>query len=487
MTTFNTIPTLVNPPYDIQLDGKKSTDSYTSALIREQINFAGAELLLYKLKGLKERLLTPYDKGFGFCSKEVPNFEPNNAFTADGKVFHSYETGSDILKTCFLGYDFGPILSASGRNKYANNQPVLLEVTAIDIIQPEANRRVLKARVESSLDGINWKGISIVSMQDAADLQTIFIRESSPARMWRLKPLAFTGSVNDYWCVSKLHFRYQMPTNVTNYNIDYGIPENRSRSYDTNPIPFKALYTPTETTTEFNGFGLYAANKLELQVHFDTIVELINRPFVIGDIIEMPNEAQYDTSLNAIRKFVEVTDVMWSSEGYSLDYTPLVQKIVIEPLIASEENKDVTKQLKDHIGTQLFDASKKSLMAAQNQTDVTDSIIAQSKTLVPQNGLNNSEQLESVTAPLSLYEEDALPPEGKEYSEGPTLPDIKDSKDGDYFRVVYGDLDIPARLYKFSCAKKRWIFMEEDLRGYYDERKRVTQKFDKDGVWVDKI
>ena len=55
------------------------------------------------------------------------------------------------------------------------------------------------------------------------------------------------------------------------------------------------------------------------------------------------------------------------------------------------------------------------------------------------------------------------------YDEGLALPSAADAKDGQYFRLIYDSkLELPARLYKYSCIKKRWMFMEEDLRTAYD-------------------
>ena len=71
-----------------------------------------------------------------------------------------------------------------------------------------------------------------------------------------------------------------------------------------------------------------------------------------------------------------------------------------------------------------------------------------------------------------IYVEDGLPPDGTPYEEGFKLPDVSIVNDGAYYRLNYEpELKIPARLYKFSLAKNRWIFVETDKRGMNSSHK----------------
>jgi len=77
----------------------------------------------------------------------------------------------------------------------------------------------------------------------------------------------------------------------------------------------------------------------------------------------------------------------------------------------------------------------------------------------------------------NIYQEDALPPNGEPYKEGYSLPPVTDATDGEYFRLYYPEeLKIPPRLYRFSAAKNRWIYLETDRRGDYSSYKPSVRK-----------
>ena len=70
-----------------------------------------------------------------------------------------------------------------------------------------------------------------------------------------------------------------------------------------------------------------------------------------------------------------------------------------------------------------------------------------------------------------------MPPNGADFTEGDSLPE--NPIDGAYHRLTYTGLssDIPARLFRNSTAKGRWIYLETDKRSQYSETKPILQEF----------
>ena len=71
-----------------------------------------------------------------------------------------------------------------------------------------------------------------------------------------------------------------------------------------------------------------------------------------------------------------------------------------------------------------------------------------------------------------MYIEDGIPPDNAPYTEGFQLPDVTVATDGEYFRLNYPpELNVPARPFRFSLLKLRWIYQESDLRSVYSSMK----------------
>jgi len=63
------------------------------------------------------------------------------------------------------------------------------------------------------------------------------------------------------------------------------------------------------------------------------------------------------------------------------------------------------------------------------------------------------------------------------YTEGYALPEASTAQDGAYFRLNYAsNTRLPARLYKFSVVKNRWVFVEVDRRSVYSSLKPSLRK-----------
>lgn len=478
---FSKIPTLSDPQYSLTTDGLQASNDYINMLMFEHINRGGAPIKLFKLLGLKERETGITQEYVYISSSSLPCHEPLLLRGNTHQYFMSKEIGAEIVTKCYIGIDCGYIKLKNGRKFYSNDAPYQIHVRSFSLQQSvEQKSRITKCKVERSNNGIDWNSVQIINIHDDELLHTYYVKESCLSRYWRIKPIIFNGNDNDRWKVNKMVFSTHSNTAITDINIDHGILENRKRQYATDSIDMKVVYEPRDVETVFTGFGLFNMNKQEMVIHFDSTVEKLNRPIVIGDIIEMPFEGQYDSEMKLAKKLMEVVDISWATEGYTPGYKPLLQKIVLEPVTASEENKDVVNILKDTVGSKLFNNVTEYLNVANTQL-ITNSIENESKEKVPQKGINNQTIDSKYINQNHLLYGDALPPNGEDYTEGYSLPALKDSTDGEYFRLLYKDLDIPARLYKFSCVKKKWIFMEEDSRSHQDVIKQPTNDTLKNG------
>ncbi len=466
------------PKFDLVETGKLRDNATISNYMREHLEAGASEIFVFKLLGLKERgkIFDKTGKGIAISSGSVPGYEAINAFREGYGEYHSKELGSDVNSSAFLGYDFGIITNKKNISaKYGSKATNLEMITSISIIQggSESNRAT-RFKVERSDDGVTWKGVGIVVVTNDTQEHVVTLPESAQSRFWKIRPLDFKGSDQDFWCIRKLQMFYHTPTSLNNLNYDMGFMENRSRSYSDQAERIKMQYDPVALDTPFNGFGIFLNDKKELICHFDACVEKLGRPIVIGDVIELPSEIQYTPDLKPVRKFMEVIDVSWSSDGYTPGYRPYLQKIVAEPLIASEETKDIVKSLSPLLGSDLLDLSNP---VVQNIMNVSDHIDNQAKAERSEHGLDTSNTSKDFVNERDIYVQDALPPEGLPYTEGLSLPDVTKAKDDEYFRLIYPDeMKLPARLYKFSCVKRRWIFLEEDLRSTYNTRKPKSQE-----------
>jgi hypothetical protein len=256
--------------------------------------------------------------------------------------------------------------------------------------------------------------------------------------------------------------------------------ENRDRDYQTSSIMMKCAYQPFDAIGDLGKFGFSILDQYIFTCSFARMVQLLDRPIVIGDIIEITPELQYDQHLNPVKKFLEVTDCGWSAEGYSPAWTPMMYRFQASQLLPSMENRDI-------LGTpdqQQYSISDGSFFDNIGQQQTSPLLITETNSVVaaeavPEDGVNILEiasGMPEIPNPPSsnpkgqydgrgMYIEDGIPPDGLPYGEGYQLPAILTANDGDYFRLNYPDSsNIPTRLYKFSLLKNSWIYMETDMR-----------------------
>lgn len=334
-----------------------------------------------------------------------------------------------------------------------------------------------------------WLRVDVVNLPDTSNLETISIRQSVPSAMWRIVPLMFNGGTSDYWEVLKLEMMDYTSTSLDTIQ-DLLFLENRDRDYSNNSIAIKCSYQPMDVIGDLGKFGFSILDSYAFTCSFARMVELLGRPIVIGDIIEVSPEVQYDHNLKAVKKYLEVTDCGWAAEGFTPGWKPLLYRFQASQVKPSQENRDIFGTGNDAI----YNIDDQNFFDQISQIETTPILIsettkADAKNDVPETGSDGGTTIAS-GMPMKphdtstirdhnrghgdgrgeydgrdMYIEDALPPDGLPYGEGYTLPDMTSAQDGDYFRLNYPqESGIPSRLFKFSSLKYKWIYVETDMR-----------------------
>jgi hypothetical protein len=486
-------------PWDLT---KIGDSSWMDSQSQEQLAIAGAQVNVHKLLGVHEQtdLIDLTKNGTPLSGGDAPNYAKTNVFQATRSEWRSRQSGiAAITASSFIGYDFGVIKISSGRQRYGIDADIRHMITTMRIKQ-SANplQRVTKARIERSQDGKHWFGVAIVNLPNDDVLNTIHFKHSVINRYWRLRPLDFTGGECDSWGIQALELHDYSATDLNNIQ-DKIFMENRDRDYATDAITIKGYYTLMSPQTELTRFGIEVPSATyNIKVNFNATVAAIGRPIVIGDIIELPSETQYTPALAAVKKYLEVTDVTWDADSYTPGWQPLLLLVTAQPALATQETQDIFGKLAKTIDpTGLFDQDDGNNPKWQDFTGVNEYIAQSALNGVPERGAEGSNTVREFTNEelaiakakgyghiskfgfnsKGMFVEDAIPSNNEPYTEGPTYPATP--KDGAYHRLTYEGMaqNVPARLYRWSKTKDRWVYLETDRRQQYMNQKQMLDEY----------
>lgn len=503
-----------------QLTNQLADNVYMNSVALQQLNMGGANACVYKLLGVHQQGTLIDAAGFGtaIASDFVPDFPPSNAF--DRFASHWVSDSSGIqLKDAWIGYDFGIVKRPNGLQQYSNeaNAEARKHITSIAVKQGGTVQNwVNRARIERSDDGVRWFGVDIVNIPQNAERNIIAVKQSVPSRMWRLKPV----DVNtDRWIVETLELFEFVQTDVANIQESPLFQENRDRSYCVNPVKMKIYYDLIDINTELARFGIdLPSATLTMTTHFGETVRLLGRGFIIGDVIEIPSELQFTPDMKIVRKYVEITDVSWSTKGYTPGWMPLFQRITSRPMLATQETMDIVGSLEPNIGatgdgfnsldtifsTGPFQANENIQVAADTMTPQLgideqtvaniDEIPAQHQQVAADLGINIAKLTSKYSDPKNTRT--AMPPAGTKpemFSTGDESTGFPQSpKNNQYHRVTYESHtteQIPPRLYRYSKAKNRWVYLETDERWAQQSNKTRLKSYlvDTDSTPIENI
>ena len=135
------------------------------------------------------------------------------------------------------------------------------------------------------------------------------------------------------------------PTNIQ----DLLFLENRDRVYDPNIYRLRGHYNVQNLDFDLSQFGLFLNNDIIfITVHYNDMIELVGRKLMVGDVIELPHLLDYnplnETIPTALKRFMQITDANWASEGFSQTWFPHLWRIKCEPLVDSQEFSQILQE-----------------------------------------------------------------------------------------------------------------------------------------------
>ncbi len=272
--------------------------------------------------------------------------------------------------------------------------------------------------------------------------------------------------------------------------------ENRDRKYDQDIYTMRTIYRMNDNDFDLTQFGLFLTGDTMFAVfHLNDMIQTLGRKIIVGDVLELPNLKDLyplDEDLPvALKRYYVVQDATRAAEGFAPTWYPHLWRVKLNPLVDSQEYKDIIDNIAAGEGT---DSSIADVLSTyEKYKEVNEAIVERAEDDVPKSGYDttniytapvtpdglpgdpgggadtssnanvssNTYSSTSTVSPSRKVEgyltSDALPPNGASVSAGIAFPSSPVT--GDFFlRVDY----VPNRLFRYDS--RRWVKMEDGLR-----------------------
>lgn len=255
--------------------------------------------------------------------------------------------------------------------------------------------------------------------------------------------------------------------------------ENRDRHYAPDVYISRGIYSLQDIDFNMSQFGMFLQNDtVMVMFHLRTMVEMIGRKIMSGDVIELPHqkdEYALDDSMTALKRFYVVQDVTRPATGYSQTWYPHLLRAKCVPLVDSQEFKEI---LDADSGAGDGSNLRDLLSSYQKSIDINNQIIAQADADAPLSGYNTRQyyiipksadglvELGSAGFVLNSPSQDMyvgyltdniMPPNGVPYSFGIAFPEAPILGEF-YLRTDY----MPNRLFRYDGT--HWVRYEDNVR-----------------------
>jgi hypothetical protein len=401
----------------------------------------------------------------------------------DGKHSNDYKFFDRRVSEMFTVGGTGILLHKYlGTNPQGSYSTTALAQTAPDIAVQLSS--ISGVNIGDTVSGI---GVAANTKVTAISGNVITLNQSTISAIAAGTKLGFSGSAST-----------PAYTNQSALNIqDLLWTENRDRKYDPDVYKMRGIYQRNDSDFDLTQFGLFLqTGTLFMFFHLRDMVDLIGRKIMAGDVLEIEHLKDYD-SLNqdvpaALKRFYVVSDCNWPSEGFSPTWWPHLWKAKINPLVDSQEYKDILNNIA--AGPDTTTPLSQIVSNYQTYLNINASLVADAEGTVPLSGYNTADMYTlattedeetplpkpitidaltltadngditadaGVSSPLNKVQgyltQDGRAPNQLSTPSGITFP--TNPGQGDYFlRLDY----IPSRLFRFDG--QFWRFIEDKLR-----------------------
>jgi hypothetical protein len=183
-------------------------------------------------------------------------------------------------------------------------------------------------------------------------------------------------------------------TNQSELNIqDLLWTENRDRKYDTSVYKMRGIYQRADQDFDLSQFGLFLqTGTIFMTFHLRDMVSMIGRKLMAGDVLELEHLKDYDaldTDLPAaLKRYYVVGDASFASEGFSPTWWPHLWRVKLNPLVDSQEYKDILNNVA--AGPATSTPVGQILSTYDTYLNLNKSIIGQAEADVPLSGYDTS-------------------------------------------------------------------------------------------------
>lgn len=243
--------------------------------------------------------------------------------------------------------------------------------------------------------------------------------------------------------------------------------ENRDRKYDPDVYRLRGIYQVTDNAFDLTQFGLFLqTGTLFMTFHINDMTQILGRKIMNGDVLELQHLVDYETldpSLPvALKRYFVVSDCTRAAEGYSPTWWPHLWRCKINPLVDSQEYRDIIDRIK--ISDDSETPMREILSSYETYLNISDSIVEQAEVDLPKSGYDTSgiyhvaKDTNSPDFSVKGYlTGSGLPPNGDSSTQGTAFP--ANPTVGDYcLRTDY----LPNRLFRYDGA--RWRMIENVVR-----------------------
>lgn len=305
-----------------------------------------------------------------------------------------------------------------------------------------------------------------------------------------LGPIQQTGSTDS----TKPDYVNQSELNIQ----DLLFLENRDRKYDSDVYALRGIYQVPDQDFDLSQFGLFlATGTLFMTFHMNDMIDTLGRKLMNGDVLELVHLRDYnpldETLPLALKRYYVVSDASRASEGFSPTWWAHLWRVKLNPLVDSQEYKDILNKIQtDADGNSTGNSLSDLLSTYDKYSNINDSIVEQAEKDVPKSGYDTTqiyhksaegealvpdaddttdasittdsvidtadEQSLSPSAVVAGWlTGDGIAPNGYPVASGIAFP--ANPTVGDYYlRLDY----LPNRLFRFDS--KRWVKIEDNVR-----------------------